>query len=256
MSRNIQNFNLNTNEATFIFRQANNLASKKIIQNMKKECTIQYKNEHGTLLQNQYTITNRRRNIVPLNSISEGTYTYMFEYNNIDKKIYYKFGKVNNALEWGARHFQLKSNNSNMHVFAAGELRVNNNILYFNFLTGTYTRVVINKEQQLIPIVIKMFNKLFPCFHNIIFQKTNLLYPGKIIPSTSIPQNVPKLAIKPKYYQKYLENVVKKVYCINKTNKQYTKRERHIHNTLESKIAKSQHWSCGTLCRFLLEQTR
>ena len=247
MSRLITNFDFTKNEISFILKQINNLPSKKILQSMKKNCLIQYTNSKGQLSTKSLSITSTRSNRIPLQNISNGAYTYIFEYNNLDQKIYYNFGHVNNALEWGSRHFQLKSNNPNMHVFAAGELKLHDNILHFNLLSGTYINILKNKNELLAPLLVKIFHKLFPQLY-INFYKTNLLFPGQIIPSRSISKTIPKIMIRPSNYQSYLQQIVRKIFSINTSHKHYKEKEKIIHAAFVKKI--KNNWSCGNLCRF------
>jgi hypothetical protein len=247
MSRNIINFNLTQNEISFIIKQANSNGSKKILQSMKKNCFTEYKNPKGISTTKSLSITSTRRNRIPLHNLSNGSFTYIFEFNNLDQKIYYNFGKVNNALEWGSRHFQLKSNNPNIHVFSAGEIKVHSNTIHFNFYTGTYMSVVKNKENILVPLITKIFQKLFP-YLNVVFYNKNLLFPGQIIPSQLISKTIPKNSIKLTNYKYYLQEVVKKQFGINTSHKNFKNKEKIIHLAITKKI--KQNWSCGTLCRY------
>ena len=235
---NLNAINLTNTEKNYIKSQHNNPAGKLILKEMTRTCNVQY--SEGK--QRTVTIKSSRQNRTFLNNVNiqtmaPGRYTYMFEYNKETKQITYKFGHVTNPLEWCSRHYQLKSNDPNMYVLAAGELQYTGTEILFNFLTGTYMKIFTNYS-IIGPIVTKLFKKLFP-EKKINYRNRNLLYPGQPMNWTHLPKEINFESIKPAQYKlKYLKPLLKIIYGPIKDKLEYSKKEKYIHEMMKHHINK------------------
>jgi len=83
-----------------------------------------------------------------VNTLPDGAYLYLIEYNTETNRYHKSFVRVLNKLESGSRHFQLPTNNKNRVIIAAGELSKKGSQVLFNLESGTYTKSLMNKTRN------------------------------------------------------------------------------------------------------------
>jgi len=234
---NINNIGLLNTEINYIKQQKNNTAGKSVLREMSRTCNVL----HSKTKKTSCTITSKKINRSSSNSINiktmaPGRYTYMFEYNIKTNQVIHNLGKVHNPLEWRSRHYQLKSNDPDMYVFAAGEIEYNGTGIRFNFLTGTYMKIFTNYS-VVGNIVIKLFTKLFPG-KIIEYYDGDLLYPGEPIEWTQLPNGINFDSIKPTKYKQYLKQLIKVLYGPIKDKLVYSKKEKFVHQMMKDHVNK------------------
>jgi len=88
---------------------------------------------------------NRTYRNVNVETLPDGAYLYLIEYNPETNRYHKSFVRVLNKLESGSRHFQLPILNKNRVIIAAGELSKDGSKVLFNLESGTYTRNLVAK---------------------------------------------------------------------------------------------------------------
>jgi hypothetical protein len=75
-----------------------------------------------------------------VNTLPDGTYLYMIEYEPSGRRYYKQFIRVESRLELGSKHFMLPSQQGNRVVLAAGELVKNDGKIFWNLRSGTFMK--------------------------------------------------------------------------------------------------------------------
>lgn len=71
--------------------------------------------------------------------LQDGSYTWLFGKKSQTSAPFAAFGAINDAVEWGSKHFQLANQNS---VFVGGEMVVSNSNVSFNLQSGTFSQAL------------------------------------------------------------------------------------------------------------------
>ena len=91
---------------------------------------------------------NRTYRNTSVNTLPDGAYLYLIEYDPEANRYHKSFVRVLNKLESGSRHFQLPTNNKNRVIIAAGELSKKGSQVLFNLESGTYTKNLMNMTRN------------------------------------------------------------------------------------------------------------
>lgn len=91
---------------------------------------------------------NRTYRNTNVDTLPDGVYLYLIEYNPETNRYHKSFVRVHNLLESGSRHFQLPIRNQGRVIVAAGELSKQGTKVIFNLESGTYTRNLMTKTKN------------------------------------------------------------------------------------------------------------
>lgn len=78
-------------------------------------------------------------------SLPDGAYLFLIEYEVHTNKYFKQFVRVNSLLELGSRHFQLPTQKGDRVVLAAGELIKNEGKIIWNLRSGTFMKNFIKQ---------------------------------------------------------------------------------------------------------------
>jgi hypothetical protein len=102
----------------------------------------------GTYLLGQNTGSVNRNRLLKnanVNTLPDGVYLYMIEYEPSSRRYYKQFIRVESRLELGSKHFMLPTQQGDRVVLAAGELVKSDGKIFWNLRSGTFMRNFIEQ---------------------------------------------------------------------------------------------------------------